>query len=176
MDLYIDGNIAQTFSPEGATRYFARLLGVDVRSLRYTVSQEPPHAFFVTDLPTVQNARPHLVINGRPLDYAITQAGTVVPQRMWSPGNPTNVQRISNLSLNVPIFFLHNDRMTLGLPLPRAIEGDRTTLLEAGDTAPIGNCSTMCIRISVRTFSHRTVERLCSRVALLRFVSVAWLR
>jgi len=62
MDLYIDGNIAQMFSPEDALRYFARLLGVDVRSLRPIVSQERPHPFFLTS-PAVENVRPSLAIN-----------------------------------------------------------------------------------------------------------------
>jgi hypothetical protein len=68
------------FSPEGAMRYFARLLGA---SLRPAVSEECPHPFFITS-PAMKNAHPFIVINGRPLDYAISQTGTVVPQRMWS--------------------------------------------------------------------------------------------
>ena len=148
MDLFIDGNISQMFSPEGAARFFARLLGVDPRSLRPTVSQERLHAFFITSS-AVQSARPSLGIDGRPLDYAITHAGTVVPQRMWSPGLPSDTQCYANTSLNMPVFFVHNDRATLGLPLPKAVGGSRATLLGAGDAAPIGNSSTMYIRINV---------------------------
>ena len=151
MDLYVDGNIAQMFSPQGAMRYFTHLLGVDVRSLRPTVFLEPPHPFFITS-PAAANVRPSLAINGRPLDYAISQAGTVVPQRMWSPGSPMDPNRQANVSLNMPIFFVHNDRVTLGLPLLRAVAGDCTTLLGAGDTAPIGNGSTMYIRINESIF------------------------
>jgi hypothetical protein len=146
MDLYIDGNIAQTFSPEGAARYFSRLLGVDARSLRPAVSQESPHAFFVTSL-AVQNAHPTLAINGRPLDYAISLAGTVVPQRMFSSGNPTD-------SLNMPIYFLHSDRVTLGLALGRSgnVRSDRTALLGAGNALPVGNGSTLYFRINASYF------------------------
>jgi hypothetical protein len=158
MDLYVDGNIAQMFSPEGATCYFARLLGVDARSLRPTVmvSHELPHAFFITTPPlltSVQNARPSLDINRRPIDYAISQAGTIVPQRRQSSGNASD-KRQPNVSLNMPIFFVHqNDRLTLGLPLLSAVavkrHGGHVTLLGAGDTAPIRNCSTTYIRINV---------------------------
>jgi hypothetical protein len=98
----------------------------------------------------VQSARPYLAINGRPLDYAITQAGTVVPQRMWTLGIPSGAQHIADTSLNMPVFFVHNHGTTLGLPLLRAVvNGSRATLVGAGDTAPIGNGSTMYIRINV---------------------------
>ena len=148
MDLFVDGNIAQMLSPEGAARFFSRLLGVDARSLRPTVSQERPHAFFITSS-DVQSARPSLAINGRPLDYTISQVGTVVPQRMWSSGIPSDAQRFANASLNMPVFFVNNDHATLGLPLLKAVEGSCATLIGAGDTAPIGNGSTMYIRINV---------------------------
>jgi hypothetical protein len=148
MDLFVDGNIAQMLSPEGAARFFSRLLGVDARSLRPTVSQERPHAFFITSS-DAQNTRPSLAISGRPLDYSITQAGTVVPQRMWCPGTPPDAHRFANASFNMPVFFVNNDHATLGLPLLRAVEGSCATLIRAGDAAPIGNGSTLYIRINV---------------------------
>jgi hypothetical protein len=154
MDLYIDGNIAHMFSPEGAMRYFARLLGVNARSIRPAVSQGRPHSFFITT-PVAGDARFSLDINGRSLDYAISHTGTVVPQRMWS------VTDARYVSLNMPIFFLHNDRVTLGLPLPKTVERDCPTLLGAGDTAPIGNTSTMYIRINVSIFSPSKTAQLC---------------
>ena len=161
MDLFIDGNISQMFSPEGAARFFARLLGVDPRSLRPTVSQERLHAFFITSS-AVQSARPSLAINGRPLDYAITQAGTVVPQRMWTSGILPGGQHFANTSLNMPVFFVHNHGTTLGLPLLRAVvNGSRATLVGAGDTAPTGNGSTMYIRINVGILTFKD-----SRVSL----------
>jgi hypothetical protein len=154
MDIFVDGNIAQTFSPEGAARFFARLLGVDLQSLRPTLSQERLHAFFIVSS-AVQSARPSLAIDGRPLDYAISQAGTVVPQRMWSPGVPSDTQCYANTSLNMPVFFVHNDRATLGLPLLKAVKGSRAILLGADDTAPIGNGSTMYIRINVGVLTFK---------------------
>jgi hypothetical protein len=158
MDLLVDGNLAHMFGPEGAALYFARLLKVDVRSLRTTMSQEWPHAFFITNptTPAVQNAPPTLRINRLPawlLDYAIRQVGTVVPQRIWPPGNMSETPRPANASLNMPIFFVGRDRVTLGLPLPVAISGDdRAQLLGAGSPAPIGHSSTMYIRITVSCF------------------------
>jgi hypothetical protein len=154
MDLRIDGNIAQTFGPESAAEYFARLLRVDVRSLRPIGTQEWPHAFFITS-PAVEDAPPSAHIGGRPawlLDYAIRQIGTVVPQRIWSAQNPSDAQRYGNAQLNMPIFFVHNDRVNLGLPQPRAVAGDCAMLLGANATAPVGDCSTTYIRINVSPF------------------------
>jgi len=151
MDLYVDGNISQMTGPEDAARYFARLLGVDPRSLRPAVSQNWPYAFFITS-PAVQNARPHLDINVRPLDYAISQAGTVVPQPMWSSNDPTDGQRYATVALKMPIFFVPHDRVTLGLPLVRAVEGSCANIVGAGNTAPIGDNSTLYIRIRVSVF------------------------
>lgn len=154
MDIYVDGNIAQMSGPQGAAQYFARLLGVDARSLHPTVTQDWPYAFFITSS-AVQTARPYLDINVRPIDYAISQAGTVVPQSMWSPGNPLDGQRYANVPLNMPIFFVPVDRVALGLPLLRAVEGGHANIQIQGanDAAPIGNGSTMYIRVRVRIFS-----------------------
>jgi len=178
MDLYIDGNIAQMFSPAGAVQYFSRLLGVDSRSLRPTLSQEQPHAFFITSQAVyagAQDPHPSLVIDGRPLDYAISQAGTIIPQRLWSPTNSTDALRFSNLLLNMPIFFVRNDRTTMGLPLLRAIEplGAHETLLGAGNMAPVGNCSTTYIRINVSSLSM-IKHHLRLEVMLLKFLVLQW--
>jgi hypothetical protein len=163
MDLYIDGNIAQMVGPEDAARYFVRLLGVDARSLRPAISEQPLHAFFITDL-AAQAVRPSLAINGRPLDYAITDTGTVVPQRMWSSGNPVDAQRYASVSLNMPIFFIRCDQATLGLTLLEAVEGGRGRrplgLFGARNAAPIGNGHTMYVRINVSIFFYQRSARL----------------
>jgi len=172
MDLLVDSNLAHMFGPEGAALYFTRLLKVDVRSLLPTMSQEWPHAFFITS-PTstapLQNAAaapqapPILYINRRPahlLDYTIRQVGTVVPQGIWPPGNNNTLDTPAarslpgpakvSLTLNMPIFFVGMDRVSLGLPLYMAIaEGDRVPLHGAGSPAPIGHGSTTYIRITV---------------------------
>jgi hypothetical protein len=175
MDLLVDGNLAHMFGPEVAALYFARLLKVDVRSLHPTMSQEWPHAFFIAS-PTVQNAAgagagagastpqaPTLYIDQQPaqlLDYTIRQVGTVVPQGIWPPGNNNNTladtpaRSAKAVSLNMPIFFVGMDRVSLGLPLYVAIvEGDRVQLQGAGSLAPIGHGSTTYIRITVSIFS-----------------------
>jgi hypothetical protein len=161
MDLSIDGNIAQTFGPEHAAEYFARLLQIDVRTLQLVGSQEWPNAFFVTS-PAVQNAPPFAHINGRPawlLDYAIRQVGTVVPQRIWTPQNPSDAQRFGNVPLNMPLLFVHRDRVNLGLPLLRAAAGDCVMLAGLGAAAPVGDGSTTYIRINVSIFPRSSPHR-----------------
>jgi hypothetical protein len=168
MDLLVDSNLAHMFGPEGAALYFARLLKADVRSLHPTMSQEWPHAFFITSPSTAQNAAaaaaPTLYINRRPaqlLDYTIRQVGTVVPQAIWPPGNNntsdnTPARSAKAASLNMPIFFVGIDRVSLGLPLRVAIaEGDRAPLQGAGSPAPIGHGSTTYIRITVSKASSQ---------------------
>jgi hypothetical protein len=192
MDLLVDSNLAHMFGPEGAAVYFARLLKVDVRSLQPTMSQEWPHAFFITS-PTVQNgaaqAAPTLYINRRPaqlLDYTIRQVGTVVPQAIWPPGNYNNCssdnapapRSAKAASLNMPIFFVGMDRVSLGLPLHVAIaEGDRAPLQGAVSPAPIGHGSTTYIRITVsRHLSQRPRASILLSKMALPFLLVAGLQ
>ncbi|KAH9059703.1 hypothetical protein EDB87DRAFT_1562947 [Lactarius vividus] len=47
-----------------------------------------------------------------------------------------------------PIHFVHNDRVTLGLPIVAAAAHDCTILLDVGNPAPVGDCSTTFIRIN----------------------------
>jgi len=157
MDLYIDGYLAQMFGPKGVESYLLRLLGVEARFLRLNFSQEWPQAFFITS-PVVQNARPSLSINGQPawlLDYAIRQVGTIIPQRVWTPGYASEIQRQANMLLNMPIFFVQKDRVNLGLPLLKAAVGNCEMLLGASAPAPVGDCTTTYIRINVGIFSSK---------------------
>ena len=149
-ELYIDGNIAQMFRPEGAAAYFARLLHVDLRTLRFLPTKDWPSAFLICS-PQVPNARPFTIAHGHPawlLDFAIRPIGTVVQQRIWAPQN--EAQRLAHAPLNMPIFFVLNDHVTLGLPIVSAAARDHMTLRGAGTPAPVGECSTTFIRINVR--------------------------
>lgn len=151
MDLRVDGYLSQTFGSAGAEQYLTRLLRVDSRLLQPTNSQEWPQAFFIT-APEVQNAPPSIQINGLRawlLDYYIRNLGTVVPQFIWRPLNPSDAQRYAQSPLNMPIFFVHHDRETLGLRLIMAAAGDCMRLSGAPNAAPVGDCSTTYVRIKV---------------------------
>jgi hypothetical protein len=100
----------------------------------------------------MHNAAPAILVGNRPawlLDYFLQNNGTVVPQRIWSPGTPSDALRYNNVSLNMPIFFVNNDRERLGLRLVNAAAGDCMSLLNARATAPVGNGHTTSIRIKV---------------------------
>jgi hypothetical protein len=53
--------------------------------------------------------------------------------------------------------------VTLGIPLLKVIGRDSATLLGAGDTAPIGNGSTLYIRINVSIFSPSKLAHILFR-------------
>ena len=153
-ELYIDGNIANMFGQEGATAYFSRLLQVDLRSLRFIPTKEWPSAFLICN-PQVPHARPFTITRGNPawlLDFEIRPIGTVVQQRIWAPVPQNEAQRlpVAHAPLNMPIFFVLNDHVTLGLPIVSAAARDHMTLRGAGTPAPVGECSTTFIRINVR--------------------------
>ena len=149
--MYTHGYIARTLEPRDAAQYFTRLLHMDERFLQPRFLPEWPNAFFITNL-VVQNVVPTILIDNHPawlLDYVLQNNGTVVPQRIWSPGTPSDALRYNNVSLNMPIFFVNHDRKTLGLRLVNAAAGDCMSLLNARATAPVGNCHTTSIRIKV---------------------------
>jgi len=98
--------------------------------------------------------------------------GTVVPQGIWSLDTATDAQRYNNAALNMPIFFVHNDRRTLGLHLVSAAAGHCVGLMDGRAVAQVGACHTTSIRIKV------------SESQLMRFVQsdgygscpVAWIQ
>ncbi|KAI9511236.1 hypothetical protein F5148DRAFT_1281043 [Russula earlei] len=181
--LYTHGNIARAFGAQDAAEYFTRLLRIDEHFCHLSFAHNGPETFFVT-WPTVPSAHPSVLIANRPawlLDYLVRNYGTVVPQGIWSPANPADAQRYNNVPLNMPIFFVHNDRRSLGLPVTSANAGNCMGLLNAHATAPVGECHTTYIRIKWpgypewstqimtrdQTSLHRTItlEKLAKRVA-----------
>ncbi|KAH9003671.1 hypothetical protein EDB86DRAFT_2265584 [Lactarius hatsudake] len=148
VDLHVDGNIARMFGPQDAARYFARLLQTNQSSIQTTRDPQWPDAFFSFH-PPASHVPPFVIIQGRRawlLDYVIRHGGTVVRQRIWAPQNET--QRQVHVSLNMPIFFVHNDRVTRGLPIVSAAAREATTLIDTGKQAQVGDCSTTFIRIN----------------------------
>ena len=160
IDLYVDGYIAQMFQPEGAAAYFGRLLQVGLRTLRFISSAEWSSAFLIYS-PQVSYARPFTTVKGHPawlLDFAIRPFSTVVQQRIWAPQN--EAQRHTHAPLNMPIFFVLSDGVTLGLPIVSAASRDHMTLRGAGTPAPVGECSSIFIRINVSTDFFNPVARV----------------
>ena len=131
-----------------APGYFTHLLRFNEHNFQLVVS----NGVFLLLHPAVQNVHPITYIGNRPawlLDYIARDVGTVVPQSLWSPPTTTDAQRYSIASLNMPIFFIQRDRTTLGLPLNQAATGNCSAILNAHQTAPVGDCHTAVIRIMV---------------------------
>jgi len=75
----------------------------------------------------------------------------VVPQKIWTPPNQSDWRRyVEQANLRMPVFFIQNDG-TIGLPLARALAGDRTSLRSADMAAPLGGGHSTQIRIAVST-------------------------
>jgi hypothetical protein len=144
-----------------APGYFTHLLRFDERVFQLDVS----NGAFLLLHPAVQNVHPITYIGNRPawlLDYLLRDVGTVVPQCLWSPTATSDAQRYGSVPLNMPIFFVHRDRTTLGLPLNQAASGDCSALLNGRLPAPVGCCHTTFIRIMVSIFPSRSsYEQLC---------------
>jgi hypothetical protein len=144
-----------------APRYFTHLLSFDERDCQFVVS----NGAFLLLHPAPQNVRPITYPGNRPawlLDYTLRNVGTVVQQRRWTPSGTADAQRPCTVPLNLPIFFVQRDRMTLGLPLNQAASGDCSALLNPRLPAPLGQSQTTFIRIMVNIFPIRSsYEQLC---------------
>ena len=93
-------------------------------------------------------------LNNQPLwilDIIPQPMDHVVPQKMWTPPNQSDWRRyVEQASLCMPVFFIQNDG-SIGLPLVRALSGQRA-LLRCGDTpASLGGGHSTQIRIAVST-------------------------
>ena len=169
MDLLVDGYISRMFGPAGADQYFTHLLGgFDYQSLKPTHSQQWTGALFIT-IPVIRNVPPSININGLPawlFDYQFRPFGTVVPQYIWRPSNPSDARRYTNAKLTLPIFFIYNNREDLGLNLIYAASGDCGMLLGA-DAALVGVCTTICLRIKVGIFPTRTSDKHLSVLLII---------
>ncbi len=134
-----------------APGYLTHLLRFDEHKFQLVVSN---NVFWLLH-PAVRNVHPITYIGNRPtwlLDYMVRDVGTVVPQSLWTPAATSDAQRYGTVPLNMPIFFVQRDGMTLGLPLNQAAAGDCSALLNARAPAPVGLCHTTVIRIMVSTF------------------------
>ena len=146
--MYNDAYISKMVRPLEAAQYFTRLLQFDERHLHLVILHG---AIFIIH-PAVQHAQPSTRISNRPawrLDCLYRDYGTVVPQSIWSPATAGDAQRYCNVPLNMPIFFVHGERGTLGLRVAQATTGRIDGLLSGRAPAPIGNGHTTSIRIKV---------------------------
>ncbi|KAH9050275.1 hypothetical protein EDB84DRAFT_1259484 [Lactarius hengduanensis] len=147
--LLVDGYISRTFRSQAAEQYFLNLL---------KSSFIPPHTvlsyagregcfFFLHSVPS------HIPVqhSGPPscwlLDRGITDRGTVVPQKMWSPHSvPDRIRHVVAAQLQMPVFF-EGEGGDLGIPLAPSTNGRCHNLRDASYPAPLGQKSSTYIRI-----------------------------
>ncbi|KAI0041045.1 hypothetical protein FA95DRAFT_1683444 [Auriscalpium vulgare] len=139
-ELYLNGYISNTFSPNGAQYYFACLLKVQSPNLHPTWSPQGwPGAAFIT----LGNGQTRL------LDYYFNpSSGSVIPQRLWFPHSVTDQrQYVAEAQLESPVFFVHENG-ALGVTLPNALTGNCHSLRGVRHAAPIGGKASTHLRIA----------------------------
>jgi hypothetical protein len=108
----------------------------------------------MVQIPSIEGARVNaLAPNNRPLyllDIIPLTMYLVVPQKIWTPPYQSDWrQYVEQVSLRMPVFFIQNDG-TIGLPLERALRGDRASMRLADMAAPLGggHSTQICIAVS----------------------------
>ena len=142
-DLLVDGYLSHMFGPLDAEMYHTSLLGTSSDLIpRHAM---PPEGIFVAATPPGVESNQ----GAWEIDYAIKDAGVVIPQQIWSPRNPADAQRyVHHEQMRPPIFFALKDG-SLGLPLTAAAAGNCMYLRGAKQVAAIGQGAHAQIRINV---------------------------
>ena len=156
-DLFVDGYIAQTFSPRDAYNFFILLLGTNfVQQHRVSYAHAQGLWYIIRSIPSPSLWAPSQNVS-LPLDFSIkinqgtvrTQ-GTVVPQRRWSPAVEVDIRRHVELepTLQLPIFFV-NRNGAVGFWLSDILQGRDHDLHNRDSQASLGGRSTTHIHINV---------------------------
>jgi hypothetical protein len=150
-----EGFITKMFGRGDAAFFIESLLKVDVRDV-YLVGNVPGwHNALMAQKPSINDTRIDAYgLNNQPLwllDIVPPPMYHVLPQKIWTPPNQSDWRRyVEQANLRMPVFFIQNDG-TIGLPLARALAGDRTSLRCADVAAPLGGGHSTQIRIAVST-------------------------
>ena len=149
-DLFVDGFIAQTFSPRDAYNFFVLLLGTNfVQQHRVSYAHAQGLWYIIRSVPSPSLGAPSQNMS-LPLDFSIkiTQ-GTVVPQRRWSPADEVDIRRhVEEATLQLPVFFV-NRNGAVGFLLSDILQGRDHDLHNRDSQASLGGRSTTHIRINV---------------------------
>jgi hypothetical protein len=179
-DFLTDGYISYTFTPLVAEVYLSFLLRVNLQTVRAFSFDDWPGAYFVWNH-AANYSRPSRIVNERPawlLDYAksseedrairpVVAVGSVVPQQFWSPQGQGDWRRyVEQAELHLPIFFVNTDG-SVGVPVTDATT-KRMSLHGADEPVPLGNRTTLKIRICVCIQSIHVLLSLIVHVAVAR--------
>jgi len=148
-DLFVDGFLANTFSPRDAYDFFVFLLRTP-NFLQHRVSYSHAQGlwYIVCSVPSPSLGVPNQNMS-LPVDFStkITQ-GTVVPQRRWTPADEVDIRRHVEARLQLPVFFV-NRNGGVGFLLSDILQGRDQDLHNRDCQASFGGRSTTHIRINV---------------------------
>jgi hypothetical protein len=124
-DYLIDGYISHTFGRRDAEYYMVILFKVDAKTVVATCNTSDP--FFVFNQPSCHSPASIASVDGRSgwlLDFAISFAGSVVPQRLKLPQRHTErIRYINDAKFRLPVFLLDmvgSNYGVLGVPVKSA--------------------------------------------------------
>ena len=144
-DLFIDGYIAQMFDSQVAEEYYVSLLRRELGPIQLQADVTGTGAFFASP-PAGPTSNQHDWV----IDYAVTDTGPVIRQKIWAPKKSSDKLRwVDHEQLKPPIFFIHKNGRDLGLPLTGAAGGDCMCLRGAEEAAPFDSRAHAQIRINV---------------------------
>ncbi|KAF8469803.1 hypothetical protein DFH94DRAFT_217584 [Russula ochroleuca] len=149
-DLLLDGYTAITsrLDPRDAEDYHVALLKRERILFQWHI--DVTGAFWAPP-PAVLASDQHLWL----IDYAVRDAGPVIPQKIWTPKKASDkVRRVDHEKLHPPIFFFHDNGRDLGLPLIEAAGTNTISLQGAEEAAPVGQSAHAQIRINWCGYRH----------------------
>jgi hypothetical protein len=151
-DIFVDGFIANTFSPQDAHVFLTQLLRTPNFLQFYNVAYSGGAWYITQNAPYVPPRSPGMPAQHPPipLDFNARETqGTVVPQQRWTPCDEVDVRRfVEEASLQLPIFFI-NLNGGIGFMLYDILQGRDMDLLNRGSQAGLGGYFTTHVRINV---------------------------
>jgi len=146
-DLLIDGYVSYMFCPQDAKAYFCSLLGRMSLPIQWHVIL-PGGIFCAAIPPGLQSNQENQ--ESWAIDYTIKDAGSVIPQQIWTSQKLADVQcYVCHEQLHSPIFFVQKDSGSLDISLREAMVGNCLFLQGAQQAAPVRPSSHMQIHINV---------------------------
>ncbi len=171
-DIFVDGFIARTFSPQGAHDFFTVFLRTP-DYLRYCRILYSGGLWYTTqNAHHVPRPSPGIPTHISPLslDFSVrTTQGTVVPQPRWVPADEVEARRhVHDATLQLPIFFVNRNNGAVGFLLPDILQGRDGDLHNRNSHASLGGRSTTHIRMNVSSHSYISCggSHLCSPTPL----------
>ena len=170
-DLFIDGFISSTFSPQEAHDFFAHLLGTPNFLQHYHISYAQDVWYIMRTVPSPSSGlscQNWLL----PLDFNIkVTQGAVVPQRRWTPADEVDIRRhVAEAKLQLPIFFIHLNG-GVGFWLPDILQGRDRDLCNRDSEALLGGLTSTHIRIDVSAHTIILAAMFLIHVSHLFFYS-----